>query len=317
MTRLDTITARELRHKIFPPIQMVLPNMLPVGLTICAGRPKIGKSWLGLNAAVAIATGTPFLGQQPDQGSVLYLALEDGERRVQQRLEKMLGDPEWPKGLHVATVCPTLDKGGVSAIQSWLKEADVPRAVLVDVFQRVRSEDQPGSRLYASDYQSVIPLKEIADSHGIAVVAITHTRKAEAGLDPLDAISATTGLVGAADHALILDRGPKGVVLYGRGRDVEEFEWALRFDPISAQWILLGDSDTVNRSDTRNAILSALAQSAEPLGPAEIARRAGLDEGSVKQRLAGMAKSGEVTKLARGLYATPVTSVPTVTSLHQ
>lgn len=293
----DILLARE-----FPPARFIVPGILPVGLTLLAGRPKLGKSWLALDIARAVASGGEVLGQQVEQGPVLFLALEDGPRRLQDRLRMMLGGAHAPPGLHFATECPALDAGGEKAIRSWIGGTPGARLVIVDVFQRIRPKAQNGGRLYADDYVAALPLKAIADELNIAVVAVVHTRKESAGVDPFDAISATTGLVGAADHALILDRGQSGLTLYGRGRDVAEMDLAVSFDTTKARWSTLGDREAVNRSATRNAIVDALAGSAGPLGPSEIARLARLSDTVVKQRLAAMVRSGEAEKVGRGSY---------------
>ena len=65
----------------------------------CTGRPKIGKSWMALDMAISVAAMSACLGDRmPDGGDVLYCALEDNERRLKNRLTKLLGDAEtnWP-----------------------------------------------------------------------------------------------------------------------------------------------------------------------------------------------------------------------------
>ena len=309
---LQTITADILMQKNISAPKMIMPGILPVGLTIFAGRPKLGKSWWALNAAVSVASGSHFLGQEIDAGDALYLALEDTEQRLQGRLQLMLDGAAAPARLHLATSCPALDRGGARDISAWVKKASAPKVVIVDVLQKVRPEDK-GARAYDNDYGAVTPLKRIADEYGVAVIAITHTRKADPGLDPLDAISATTGLAGAADHNLILDRGSDGLILYGRGRDVEEFKLALAHDGSTGKFNLLGDPEAVHRSGTRSRILSALPNNGDAIGPKEIAERAALPEANVKQALKRMLPKGEVTKRGRGAYARPITFVSNVT----
>jgi RecA-family ATPase len=71
----------------FQPLKFILPGLVPEGATLLVARPKFGKSWLVLDIAIAIAAGRFTLGQlKPVQGDVLYLALEDGPRRLQRRL---------------------------------------------------------------------------------------------------------------------------------------------------------------------------------------------------------------------------------------
>ena len=115
-------TAAALRTMAFPPVSYVVPGIIPEGLTILAGRPKIGKSWMALDLAIGIATGEPVLGGvHVEQGDVLYCCLEDNPRRLQRRVTKLLspfGD-EWPERLTLATRWRRLDEGGVEDIEAW------------------------------------------------------------------------------------------------------------------------------------------------------------------------------------------------------
>src|SRR5262245_4836526 len=46
------ITGRELQTKQFKPVRIILPDLIPEGVTILAGKPKIGKSWLALDVCM-------------------------------------------------------------------------------------------------------------------------------------------------------------------------------------------------------------------------------------------------------------------------
>jgi hypothetical protein len=86
------VSVKDLQTMTFPPMRYVLPGLIPEGLTILAARPKAKKSWLMLDLAVAVAAGRFLLGDlKPAEGDVLYLALEDSHRRLQRRLDKLLG----------------------------------------------------------------------------------------------------------------------------------------------------------------------------------------------------------------------------------
>ena len=77
---------------MFEPIKYVVPGVIVEGLTLFAGKPKIGKSWLLLHAAIAVARGGFTLGDiHCDEGDVLYCALEDNLRRLKSRMAKLLG----------------------------------------------------------------------------------------------------------------------------------------------------------------------------------------------------------------------------------
>ena len=83
-----------------PPVKWVVPDLLPEGVTLLAGKPKLGKSWLAFGLAVAVASGGVVLGtKRVERGEALYLALEDNQRRLQKRLGKLLGGDGAPEGL--------------------------------------------------------------------------------------------------------------------------------------------------------------------------------------------------------------------------
>jgi hypothetical protein len=48
--------AATLQHKIFPPIKYVVEGLIPDGLSMLVGRPKIGKSWMALDMSLAVAS---------------------------------------------------------------------------------------------------------------------------------------------------------------------------------------------------------------------------------------------------------------------
>lgn len=312
--RLNVITAVDLARRVFAVVQFIVAGLLPKGLTILAGRPKVGKSWLALNLALAVAFAGSFLGRRVVKGSVLFLGLEDNEARLQKRLALMLDGREPPANLFFSTACPPLDgdaAGAVAAIRSWALSAESPAVVVIDVLQRIRPPADRNSRLYADDYGVTLPLKRLADELGIAILVITHTRKsgADDGADPIDQVSGTLGLTGAADHIMVLDRGAHGFTLYGRGRDVEEFNIALAFDADHGTWRALGDAADVGRSETRLTILNALRSAPGPLSPADVAAETGLAAGTVRVRLRAMLANGDVIQTTRGTYGLPGGSI--------
>lgn len=81
--RNGLITAKDLQTKTFAPVRIILPGLIPEGVTIVAGKPKIGKSWLALDVCAAVAGDRFVLGEtKPVQGDVLYIAAEDNQRRL-------------------------------------------------------------------------------------------------------------------------------------------------------------------------------------------------------------------------------------------
>ena len=277
---------------------------MPEGLTLFCGRPKIGKSWAGLDIAVAVASGGECFGRKTEVGDVLYAALEDNHRRLQRRLDKLLSPlaANWPACLTLTTAWRRLDKGGVLDIAEWIKTAEAPRLVILDTLAGVKPIKTTSG--YAEDYESLTSLHRLANDVGIGILVLHHTRKLDAE-DPLDTISGTLGLAGCADTALVFVGSSQGMTLYVRGRDIEEAEHAVTFDKHACRWAIIGAAADVQLSETRQLILSVLKEAGEALGPSEIAVAAGLKENVVKQRLHGMVTKGEAQEMRKRSLRSP------------
>jgi len=89
----------------FPPLAYAVPGLVPEGLVLMAGAPKIGKSWKVLAHALAVAAGGATLGtiKVGQARPVLYLALEDGDRRLQDRCRRLLDGAAIPERLDYLT----------------------------------------------------------------------------------------------------------------------------------------------------------------------------------------------------------------------
>ena len=301
-------SAADLRRKVFPNLRYIVPSLIAEGCTLLAGRPKLGKSWLMLDIGLAVAAGRFCLGEtRCEQGDVLYLALEDNERRLQRRIEKVLGvfGVEWPEAFRYATEWPRANEGGINAIRNWITAAKNPRLVVVDVLMMFRPARGRNDHQYEADYNAIKGLQTLAGEFNIAIVIVHHTRKSGSDVDPFEKVSGTLGLSGAADAALILDRDGNGATLYGRGRDVEETEVAVSFDKATCRWNILGSAAEVRRTDERSLILTALRESKEPMSPTDIADATRMTNQNVRQLLISMVKVGEVRKLGRARYQHP------------
>jgi hypothetical protein len=239
-----TFTAAWLQNQVFPEVHTVVSGVLVEGLTLFAGKPKMGKSWLMLHAAIAVAQFSKTLGELTvDGGDVLYCALEDTPRRLQDRISKL--GCGWPARLHLRTMMPRLIMGGIKVITDWLDSVKDPRLVIIDTLELVRERPKNGDTSYASDYAAALQLRELANTRHLAIVVVHHLRKAEAE-DPFDTVSGTLGLTGAPDAILILTRdGPGATATYtlrGKGRDLEELERPMVFDRQTCLWTIIGDT---------------------------------------------------------------------------
>lgn len=310
--RNHIVTAAELQHKTFPQVTEVVPGLIVEGLTILAGKPKLGKSWAALDICIGVTDREkrPVLGGiVPAAGDALYCALEDTERRLQSRATRLLGvyGNQWPERLTLATRWRRLDDGGVDDIGEWADSVVEPRLVVLDTLAGVRPQRLSGDQLYDGDYRALMGLHRLAGDRRLAVLVLHHTRKMDAD-DPLDTVSGTLGLAGCADTVLVLARGGQGTTLYVRGRDLEEAERAITFDKAACRWTVMGDAEELRRSETRQKIRTLMADVrlvSEPIGAKEIGQQTGQHVETVARTLLRMVEDGEIIKVSRGLYIHP------------
>src|SRR5262249_23392799 len=253
------ITARELQTKQFEPVRIILPDLIPEGITILAGKPKIGKSWLALDVCVAVADRLFVLGdKQPVHGDVLYLALEDSQRRLKTRMGKIRGREPWPERLEIHTKWRRLDQGGLEDIEAWCKLHPDRRLIWIDTLVKLRPGAGRNEQAYVYDYRAIEGLQQLAGKYQVGIVVNHHLRKMSSEDDAFDDVSGTLGLTGAADTIIVMQRHAGMMKVFVRGRDIEEAEFAAEFNRDTCRWRIVGNAEDTFRSQERQAILAAL-----------------------------------------------------------
>ena len=238
--KLDTIDADALQTISYEPITFLVDDLLPQGLHLLAGAPKIGKSWLALWLCLRVAQGEPLWNFPTHSCEVLYLCLEDSFQRIQSRLFDLTVDA--PPTLHFAVMAEQLHSGLVEQIEQFLKEHPATGLVVIDTLQRIRTMSNDANP-YANDYRDIGVLKALADRHRIAVLLVHHLRKLGDD-DPMNMISGTTGLSGATDSNFVLHKNKRRentATLYCTGRDIAYRELSLEFSGETHIWNLLAD----------------------------------------------------------------------------
>ena len=219
---LHTMTLNELFETSYSSRPPIIGGLLYPGTYLLAGAPKVGKSFLVAQLAFHISTGQPLWEFPVQKSTVLYLALEDDYQRLQDRMFRMFG-VESTEHLHFATCAKQLGSGLEEQLELFLHEHPDTRLIIIDTLQKVR-EVGGASYSYASDYEIVGKLKTFADKHGICLLLVHHTRKQPAS-DKFEMISGTTGLLGCADGAFLLQK-ERGTTMNGTldvvGRDQSE-----------------------------------------------------------------------------------------------
>ena len=233
MKKFDSKSCEEIMTTVYEPIEFVVDNMIPQGLYILAGAPKVGKSWLSLDICMSIAKGEKVLGQETSKGTVLYLCLEDSFERIQKRLYELTDEPT--DRLHFVIMSDSIGNGLEEQISDFKSNHTDLKIVFIDTLQKIRESTENS---YGSDYKELSVLKSLADKLGIAIVLVHHTRKCSDS-DPFNMISGSTGLSGSVDGSMILietKRGSRTAKLYCVGRDIENQEIALVFE--NSRWIV-------------------------------------------------------------------------------
>ena len=231
---LSVVSGEDLADMRLEPIRFCVEGLLPEGLSVLGGAPKAGKSWLVLDLGIRIARGDPLWELPTKKGDVLYLCLEDSLNRVQERLNRITDDP--PDNLFFAVSAGTIEDGLCEQIKNFKQSHPDLALVAVDTFQVVRSDSTEIS--YAGDYTEVRALKALAEELHIALLLVHHLRK-QRDKDPLNMISGSTGISGAADAVYVLDRKNRNnlrATLSCTDRDIEQRKLFLSFDPEHCRW---------------------------------------------------------------------------------
>ena len=232
---LNVIQAEELLDTTFAPSGTLIDGLMGQGVYILAGAPKVGKSWLVLWLAHQVSKGEPVWGLKTEKCGVLYISLEDTFQRIQQRLNDVSGGS--PGSIWLATEALYIGEGFEEQLTNFLTAHPNVKLAVIDTLQRVRKAGQEQYN-YASDYETLCALKKIADRFLVTVLVVHHTRKAGSS-DSFNMISGTTGLLGCADGALVLQKSSRlenAATLDVTGREIADTQLNLRFDKQRKMW---------------------------------------------------------------------------------
>ena len=231
MEDLKIINADNLLYTSLSDCEFIIEDILPVGLHIFCGAPKVGKSWLMLDLCIKVSKGEELWNLETKQCDVLYLALEDTYQRLQKRLFKLTD--EIGSNFHIAIESNKITNGLVAQLEQYSNI----RLVVIDTLQKVRKQNNDIN--YSADYGEISLLKSFADKNKIAVILVHHLRKQDDS-DVFNKISGTAGIMGSSDTTFILEKKSRDdsvATLFVTGRDVEYQTFTLRFE--DCRWNLI------------------------------------------------------------------------------
>lgn len=299
-SRVPTVgmDAADLLAKDIPPLRWIVPDLIPEGTTIIAAPPKIGKSCLIYQIAVEASVGGDLLGRRVTSGSVLYYALEDGQRRGQERLRGALAGRTMPRGrLEVRWSAPMIGEGLEDDIASWLDAHQDAVLVAIDTLGKARPPSSGRRNAYEVDVEMLAKLQDLFRDRPVALLIVHHARK-DSGDDFLASVSGTYGITGSVDTIVVLKRlrHEEFGTIVATGRDIAEAEVPVRF--VDQLWV---QSDAVLTAAgwERREVYSIIEQEG-PIHASAIAEKVGLGRTSVQNMMSKMAAAGLIVRQPGG-----------------
>lgn len=250
----DLKSAQEIANMTLNPVNWLVQDLFPTGLSIICGASKIGKSWFVQNLCLAISNGDKFLDKSANKNACWYMALEDDESLSQARLKMMLKGKVAPSNFFISYEIYPMDKVDrdkltlMEYIRENIKRNPTIKCVVIDTFQKVRSSSAYGESMYAHDYRDISTLKKLADELRIAIILIHHTNKMkdrDTDGDPFAKISGTNGLMASADCVFLMDRkrGEHEVQFSFTGRKIRCDTWTLCQNETDMTWSKIGTAE--------------------------------------------------------------------------
>ena len=224
------------------PPEFIVDGMIPVGMTFLSGAPKIRKSFLALQMAVAVATGTPFLGLTTTKCDVAYLDLEGSKSRISSRSARM--STKIPGNVFITnSITERLADGLVDKLRQLHRARPSIRLIIVDTYSRARGTYRaPGANAYDADISLLEPVQRMALEENIALLFVHHDKKgAGLALDSFERLSGTMGISGSCD--CVINLVADGKRFDGKAsmeytpRDAKGGEMSLVFDERFCEWM--------------------------------------------------------------------------------
>lgn len=291
----------------FPDTAWVVPGILPEGCCVLTGHPKIGKSFLALNIALAAAGAGEVLGVAVEQRPVLYLALEDSHRRIQERARQLTDGEPLPATFYYLT---REDQAvAIDEAERWISEnKELRPLIIVDTLEKIRGKRSGNA--YQDDYAAGALLQSVVAPGG-AAIAVHHNRKNDSSDDFVDDVSGTLGLTGSMDTILNLKRrrGTNEGTLSVTGRDVDEMIYKVAFSG-AGKWEATGSDladaarkvSEVRFSEQMQSVLAAVKQWKEPISPKEVSEVCGISAETARKYLSRLCEHRLIRRVATGQY---------------
>jgi hypothetical protein len=290
------IPARDLLAFEEPETEWLWEGILPAGgLSLLVAKPKVGKTTLAFNLAVAVASGREFLGRRTNQSPVIYLALEEKRSEIRKKL-KALGEAPERICFHFGSA----PEKAIEEVRTLLQETKAG-LLIVDVLQKLcRVKDLND---YAQVTNTLEPLMAMAREQNCQILLTHHAGKADR--QDGDDILGSTALLGGVDTLIQIkkrDRRRSFFTIQRYGEDTPETIIELRAD---GRLEAVGSRQEVEIEETLPLILEALEQGR--LSEKEIYDRVERDKNKVAKGIRLLFERGKIHRHGTGKKGDPYT----------
>ncbi len=257
------ITGEQLEFNVYVPAKVIIPGLITEGLTVFAGKSKIGKSYFMMQVMLAVTSGGMFFGQKIEKGRGLYISYEDKEWRLQERARSLMGEGEHFPPLSMWVEDWTKGMEGLSDLREFLTVYDNVRMVIIDPFVRFRIKAQKNVNVYDEDYEAMSHIKKLADEFHVSIVVNHHFNKGKAqdSDSVFDRILGSTGMIGSADTLIAIERqiGKAEAKISIQSKNLREDDskpLMIRRPEGCCGWELIGNYDESQDKNIRDRIMN-------------------------------------------------------------
>jgi Mrp family chromosome partitioning ATPase len=278
-------------------VSFVWEKTLPVGgFSICSAKPKVGKSTLARNLALAISRGETFLGRETARGKVLYLCLEEKRSEIAKHFRRMNATDD---DILVAFLTP---ENALTALQVAIADHDPVLAIIDPLSRVVRMRDFND---YGAMSRALEPLIDLARKTACHILALHHDGKGER--DGGDALLGSTALFGSVDCHIQMKKRERGRTISTTQRYGEDMpETVVELEAQTGLVIAQGDLQTVLQADKKAQILTALGET-EELTESDLKERVGGTQGLVSKAIRALVEELKLARSGAGKKGNPYT----------
>lgn len=298
---LKDISLEEFKNTKYDPIKWLVQDIVPEGLSILGGKPKTGKTFLALNMAISIASGTKTLGGYFNTGKtgVAYFSIDENDRSMNDKIKniKDFQNNSIPKNFKLVFSVNKISEGGYEQINEYLDRNPNIQFIVIDTLGRIRKPNRRGNA-YEMDVESIGQIHDICKNKGVSILLLHHLKKG-INEDYIENLSGSMGIAGTVDTIMVLDRGrsENEGTLKVTGRLIkEEKDLAIKFNKDLCSWEIKGNSYLYSQTKERKEIIDLFLQNNTLMSNKDLKVELNKSYDSIRQLTNKLCKEGILVK---------------------